>query len=76
MISQLGNKNHKLKALAYKEYLQKLMDDDRFYCVSLFQFIRFDPISMEAKVGGMGTSFSKAELEGEKKRLSHYFQDF
>ncbi len=53
------SKNHKNKAIAFRDYIQKLLSDERYYCVSLFQFIRFDPIAMEVKIGGMDAGLSK-----------------
>ena len=38
---------------AYRSYIQKLLQNDKYYCPSLFQFIKFDPIRLEVKhLGG------------------------
>lgn len=53
------SKNHKSKAMAYRNYIQKLLSEEKYYCVSLFQFIRFDPVSIEVKTSGMDGGISK-----------------
>jgi hypothetical protein len=76
MIAGFSNKDHRLKAKKYCEYIQRLLENEKYYCMSLFQFMRFDPVAKEVKVSGMGASLSKYELEKENKRLSHYFQEY
>lgn len=50
------------------------MNDERYYCISLFSFLRFDPISVEAKVsGGIDAALSRRD-EKNNERVSHYFQ--
>lgn len=61
MISNLSSKNHKLRARAFCEYFQKLLSNERYYCLGLFQFIRFDPIAVEVKAGGMDTSLTNPQ---------------
>lgn len=73
MISNISKKNHQLKAKSYCEYINKLLIDQKYYCVSLFQFLRFDPIAMEVKISGMDMGLKNEEKE-KNSRISHYFQ--
>lgn len=41
--------------------------------MSLFQFVRFDPINVEAKISGIDAALSKRD-EKNNGRVSHYFQ--
>jgi hypothetical protein len=78
MVANLSKKNHTLKAKSFCEYINKLTNDSQYYCVALFQFIRFDPIAMEAKTSGMDISAINKGNNGvsNKDRISHYFQEF
>jgi hypothetical protein len=62
ILSSVTIVSHKAKAEAFREYLQKLLQTDNYYCVSLFQFIRFDPIKLEPKLLNTEMSFSQGSL--------------
>ena len=45
-IISMKHKNHRDKLEAYRNYIENLLKDKKFYCTSLFFFIRFDPVKL------------------------------
>lgn len=75
MVVNLGSKNVNVRRTAFCDYLSRLLKEEQYYCPSLFQFIRFDPIAVEVKMLGTRIELSQAQLfANPANRNSHYFE--
>ncbi len=69
----MRRKNYRDKLEAYRGYIENLLRNSRYYCTSLFFFIRFDPVKLEINVTGHQLSFTTVQ---QSERLSRYLSEY
>lgn len=70
----MKRKNYRDKLEAYRGYIENLLKDKKYYCTSLFFFIRFDPVKLEINITGNQLSF--ASVEQQNDRQSRYLSEY
>ncbi len=70
----MKRRNSQDKLEAYRSYIQNLLKDKKYYCTSLFFFIRFDPVKLQINITGNQLSF--ATVEQPNDRQSRYLSEY
>jgi hypothetical protein len=73
-VTSLKRKNYRDKLEAYRSYIENLLLNQKYYCTSLFFFIRFDPVKLEVNVTGNQLSFATVEQPNDRK--SRYLSEY